>query len=61
LQPALKKYDAHRLHFYGALIELAGYTAVNEYAAALKVCERYIQFFLRACLKILFCQSGYAV
>ena len=46
LQPALKKYDAHRLHFYGALIELAGYTAVNEYAAALKVCERYIQFFL---------------
>jgi hypothetical protein len=46
LQPALNKYAAHRLHFYGALIELACYTSVNEYAAALKVCERYIQFFL---------------
>lgn len=46
LEPALRKYDAHRLHFYGALIELARYTSVNEYAAALKVCERYIQFFL---------------
>lgn len=47
LLPALKKFNSHRLHFYGALIELACYTSVNDYVGALKVCERYIRFFLQ--------------
>lgn len=47
LLPALKKFNSHRLHFYGALIELACHTSINDYTTALTVCERYIQFFLQ--------------
>lgn len=47
LLPSLEKFTSHRLYFYGSLIELARYTSVNDYVGALKVCERYIQFFLQ--------------
>jgi hypothetical protein len=45
LKPALQQFNNYRLHFYGALIQLAVHTTVNDYLGALKVCQHFIAFF----------------
>lgn len=46
LRPGLEKFKTYRLYFYTALIELASYTSVHQYAAALQVCKKYIDHFM---------------
>lgn len=45
LKPGLERFNTYRLHFYGALIELASVTSVHDYPAALRICNKYTTFF----------------
>ncbi len=45
LEPAFEKYHSNDLLFYGTLIRLTAYAAVNDYAGVLRVCEEAIPRF----------------
>ncbi len=45
LQPLLERLDSYNLHLYANLIQLASYTARNDYEGAATACEAMIQYF----------------
>lgn len=45
LHPHLAEHDSYLLHFYAYLIEMAIYTAINDYRGALAVSHRMVTFF----------------
>lgn len=45
LESAMARHTTYRLHFCGRLIEAMVHTSINDYRAALEVCDRAIRFF----------------
>lgn len=45
LEPLLDRYSSNRLHLSGRLIQVIGYTSINDFPGTIQVCQRAIDFF----------------